>query len=242
MGSTRLPGKVLADVLGRPMLQWLLDRIRAVPEIDELVVATTTDPGDDVLVQWLQGQPGVACFRGDAEDVLSRFFHAAAGRNADLIVRLTADDPLKDPGLMSTAIRVLLEHPEIDYASTSLRPTYPEGLDVEVFRTAALVRAHHEAKLPSEREHVTPYVWKNPQRFRLHSVEQSHDLSTWRWTVDKPADLAFVRALYAPFKDRPLVPWTELAAYIQAHPELAAINDGTQRNEGYLKSLAREQS
>lgn len=242
MGSTRLPGKVLADVHGRPMLQWLLERIAAVPEIDELVVATTREAADDELARWLAGRSGVQCFRGDTDDVLARFFHAAAGRGSDLIVRLTGDDPLKDPGLISQTIRVLQDDPAVDYASTSLRPSYPEGLDVEVLRTRVLECAFHEARLPSEREHVTPYVWKNPQRFRLHSVEQARDLSAWRWTVDKPADLEFVRALCAPFKDRPLVPWEELAAYIEAHPQVAAINDGTLRNEGYLKSLAREQT
>ena len=241
MGSSRLPGKTLADVHGKPMLQWLLDRIKAVPQIAEIVVATTTDPSDDGLAAWLATVPGVACFRGSVEDVLDRFYQASRGHDADVIVRLTGDDPLKDPGLVGRTIDALRANPDVDYASTFLKPTFPEGLDCEVMRTSVLERVHHEAKLPSEREHVTPYVWKNPQLFRLHSVEQARDLSGWRWTVDKPADLEFVRAVYAHFKDRPLVSYDELAAFIEAHPELSNINAGTVRHEGYLKSLTKDQ-
>ena len=215
MGSSRLPGKTLADVHGKPMLQWLLDRIKAVPQIAEIVVATTTDPSDDGLAAWLATVPGVACFRGSVEDVLDRFYQASRGHDADVIVRLTGDDPLKDPGLVGRTIDALRANPDVDYASTFLKP--------------------------SEREHVTPYVWKNPQLFRLHSVEQARDLSGWRWTVDKPADLEFVRAVYAHFKDRPLVSYDELAAFIEAHPELSNINAGTVRHEGYLKSLTKDQ-
>jgi spore coat polysaccharide biosynthesis protein SpsF len=242
MGSTRLPGKVLADVHGRPMLQWLLDRVKAVPDIDEIVVATTRDPGDDRLAAWLSGVPGVACFRGDADDVLDRYFQASRGRGADVVVRLTGDDPLKDPGLVSRTIQALREHPEVDYVSTFIKPTFPEGLDVEAMRIEALERAHAEARLPSEREHVTPYLWKNPDLFKLLSIEQDRDQSAWRWTVDKPADLDFVRAVYAHFLDRPLVPYQELVAFIEAHPELPAINAGTLRQEGYLKSLQKDRT
>jgi spore coat polysaccharide biosynthesis protein SpsF len=241
MGSTRLPGKTLADVHGRPMLQWLLDRIKAVPQIDEIVVATTTDPSDNSLVAWLATVPGVDWYRGSAEDVLDRFYQASRGRDADVIVRVTGDDPLKDPGLVDRTITALRSNAKVDYASTFIRPTFPEGLDCEVMRTSVLERAHREATLPSEREHVTPYIWKNPHLFSLYSVEQDRDLSSWRWTVDKPADLDFVRAVYAHFLDRPLVPYEELAAFIEAHPELSAINVGTVRQEGYLKSLAKDQ-
>ena len=241
MGSSRLPGKVLADVHGRPMLQCLLDRVKAVPEIDEIVVATTTDPADDVLARWIVDVAGLACFRGSTNDVLDRYYHAAQGCGADVIVRLTGDDPLKDPKLIGQAIRTLLSRPDLDYVSTFIRPTYPEGLDVEVFRAEALERAHREAKLASEHEHVTPYIWKNPQMFKLHNIEQERDLSAWRWTVDKPADLEFVRAIYSHFPSNPLVSYEDLVALIDAHPELAAINSGTLRQEGYLKSLAGDQ-
>jgi len=241
MGSSRLPGKVLADIHGRPMLKWLLDRVRSVQEIDEIVVATTDNPKDDPLELWVRNQ-NVACFRGSESDVLDRFFRCLEeGHAGDIIVRVTADDPLKDPGVIREAIKILLKNPAVDYCSNILKPTYPEGLDIEVFRHDVLVRAHREAQLPSEREHVTPYVWKNPDKFRLCSMEHDRDLSRWRWTVDKPEDLAFIRAICEEFKERPLTPFTEMIAYIEQNPQLLEINSGSAtRNEGYLKSLAKE--
>ena len=222
------------------MLQCLLDRAKAVPEINDIVVATTTLREDDPLADWVTSVARVSCFRGSAEDVLSRYFHAAQGHNADLLVRLTADDPLKDPGIMSAVVNVMRSHPTVDYCSTSLRPTFPEGLDVEAFRPQALERAHLEATKPSEREHVTPYIWKNPHLFTLYSFEQERDLSTWRWTVDKPEDLEFVRAIYHHFPNRPLVSYPEIVQLLESHPEIALINAGTSRGEGYIKSLAAE--
>lgn len=242
MGSTRLPGKVLADIHGRPMLRWLLDRIQSIQEIDEVVIATTKNSEDDVLQRWVQAEQ-VACFRGSESDVLDRFFRCTEGRAADIIVRVTADDPLKDPGVVRQAIELVRDNPAVDYCSNSLNPTYPEGLDIEVFRHDALMRAHQEAQLPSEREHVTPYIWKNPSKFKLASLEFDRDLSHWRWTVDKPEDLAFMRAIYGEFKDRPLVPFAEVIDFIEKNPHVAEINmSGTVRNEGYLKSLSTEKT
>lgn len=239
MGSTRLPGKVLADVHGRPMLQWLLDRVKAVSEIDEIVVATTTNPEDNILETWLNSH-GISCFRGSETDVLDRFVRCAESRAPELIVRVTADDPLKDPGIIRQAIAMVRDGDAIDYCSNTVNPTYPEGLDIEVFRYASLVRAHHEAKLPSEREHVTPYIWKHPEIFNLCSLEFHRNLSAWRWTVDKPADLEFVREIYRHFNDNPLVPFTKIIEHIENNPYLAEINAGSIRNEGYFKSLASE--
>jgi spore coat polysaccharide biosynthesis protein SpsF len=222
------------------MLKWLLDRIRSIKGIDEVIVATTENIEDNELEHWLHGEH-IACFRGSENDVLDRFYRCAAERQADIIVRVTADDPLKDPGIIRQAIAIIRDDPTIDYCSNSLNPTYPEGLDIEVFRHCALMRAHKEAQLPSEREHVTPYIWKNPGKFILHSVEFDRDLSHWRWTVDKPADLTFVRAIYGEFKDHPLVPFTDVISFIDKNPHLIEINTAsTVRNEGYLKSLSME--
>ena len=242
MGSTRLPRKVLADIHGRPMLRWLLDRISSIGQIDEVVVATTGKIEDDELAQWLQ-EENIACFRGSEEDVLDRFYRCAEERQAEIVVRVTADDPLKDPGIIRQAIGVILDDPTIHYCSNSLKPTYPEGLDIEVFRHCALIRAFNEAQLPSEREHVTPYIWKNPDKFRLYSLECDRDLSHWRWTVDKPVDLVFIRAIYDEFKDSPLVSCTDVISYLDRNPHLIEINTAsTVRNEGYLKSLLMEKN
>jgi spore coat polysaccharide biosynthesis protein SpsF len=239
MGSTRLPGKTLADIHGKPLIQRLLERVQAVPRIDEIIVATTVHRSDDVLESWAKSF-GVHCFRGSEADVLDRYYQASRGRNAELVVRLTADDPLKDPALIARTIDALRAEPAADYASTSIRPTFPEGLDCEAMRIGALERAHRNATLPSEREHVTSYIWTHPDLFRILSVEQERDLSAWRWTVDKPEDLEFVRAIYGHFRDRPLVPFEEIVAYVDAHPGLLGLNAGTARNEGYLKSLAED--
>jgi spore coat polysaccharide biosynthesis protein SpsF len=239
MGATRLPGKVLADIGGVPMLRRVLDRLQAVPGIDDLVVATTTNPEDDVLAAWLTNS-GIAFYRGSSDDVLDRFVQAAAGKQADLIVRVTADDPLKDPEITSQVIDILKANPTLDYASNTIEPTWPEGLDIEVVRLSALQRAHREAILKSDREHVTTYIWNRPQDFKLHNLLWDRNLSHWRWTVDNPADLELMRHIFVQFADLPLVGYREIVAWLERHPELLAINAGTVRHEGYLKSLEAE--
>lgn len=239
MSSTRLPGKVLAEICGQPMLKWLLNRIMSVQEIDEVVVATTTNPADDELQVWLNTE-GVLCFRGSENDVLDRYYWCAKERCADVIVRVTADDPLKDPGLIRQAITSLINDPKVDYCSNTLHPTYPEGLDIEVFRFTALEHAYREAMLASEREHVTPYIWKNPQLFFIKQFQWDRNLSGWRWTVDKPADLDLMKNIFSHFCDRPLVPFIEIVEFLEKNPALLLINSGTVRNEGYLKSLTFE--
>lgn len=242
MGSTRLPGKVLADVNGKPMLRWLLDRLISVNLIDEIVVATTLSAEDDVLVDWLS-KNNIEYFRGSDGDVLERFYECAKKHNSDIVVRITADDPLKDPGIIAQAIEMVVQHSEVDYCSNSITPSYPEGLDIEVFRFSALEKSFHEARLLSEREHVTPYIWKNPKLFNTVSLTYDRDLSHWRWTVDKPDDLQFVRAIYNEFIDQPLVPFTEIISFLERNPKIVDINKSSAvRNEGYLKSLSMEKN
>ncbi len=240
MGSTRLPGKVLADIHGKPLLGRLLDRIHGTKFIDDLVVATTVNKEDDVLVEWLSLN-NIKYFRGSEEDVLDRYFQCATKFSADIIIRVTADDPLKDPSIIEEAILMCLSSEEVDYVSNTLKPTFPEGLDIEVFRMRALTRAHSEARLQSDREHVTPYIWSNPEEFELRHFDMLPNLSHWRWTVDKPVDLKFMRCIFGHFIDKPRVGFREIIDYINRRPELLAINSGTVRNEGYLKSIQKEQ-
>jgi spore coat polysaccharide biosynthesis protein SpsF len=240
MGSTRLPGKVLVDICGKPLLQRLIDRVRATPGVSRVVVATTTESADDVLADWCAVNK-VPVYRGSVDDVLDRFWQCAQQHPAEFIVRVTADDPLKDPEVIFLALALCASSPEVDYASNTLQPTYPEGLDIEVVRFRTLERAAHEAKLPSEREHVMPYVWKNPDRFVLRGFTMQPDLSHWRWTVDKPADLELVRRIFAHFADQPLVGHKAVISWLDENPELLAINAGTIRHEGYFKTLAMEQ-
>ena len=241
MGSTRLPGKVLADIHGKPLLGRLLDRLHEIKLLDEVVVATTINKEDDFLVEWLLFN-NVKFFRGSETDVLNRYYQCAKQFGADIIVRVTADDPLKDPRIIEQAIMLCLDSQEIDYASNTLQPTYPEGLDIEVFRMRALIRANTEAELQSDREHVTPFIWSHPEKFVLRSFDMAPNLSHWRWTVDNPVDLEFMRNIFGHFINNPNVGFREIIAYIEQNPELLKINSGIARNEGYLKSLTKERS
>lgn len=243
LGSTRFPGKVLADLNGRPMLSWLLTRLKATSGLDAIVVATTGTREDDKLTDWLENEePLVACFRGSQDDVLARFHGAAQAVGADLIVRITADDPLKDPRIISRLLAAFDDDADLDYFSNTIEPTYPEGLDVEVFTREALDRAHAEAVLASEREHVTPYIWKNSSIFRVRQLHYERNLSNWRWTVDKPADLHFMRIVFAHFANDALIDFERVIDFLEARPEVRAINSGTVRNEGYLKSLEEDRN
>ena len=236
MNSSRLPGKVLCDIHGKPLIERLYERLLAVEELDEIVIATTTRDDDNVLVDWLMSN-GIPSYRGSESDVLDRFYQCAVTANAEAIVRVTADDPLKDPGIISRAISLLHGNVNTDYVSNTIEPTYPEGLDIEVFTMAALEKAHTEAELKSEREHVTPYIWSHPKLFNVINFAIDTDLSAWRWTVDKPEDLEFVRAIFAHFIDEPLIDFEKIVDFIWQNPSLVKINNGTVRNEGYLNSL-----
>ncbi len=242
MGSTRLPGKSLLDLAGAPLLARVIERMQHCQTLDGLVLATTDQPEDAALVD-LALDMGVAVYRGSVDDVLDRFVHAARLADAALIVRITADDPFKDPAVTDHAVRLWLERPDqLDYVSNTLEPTYPEGLDIEVFTRDALERAAAEARLPSEREHVTPYIWKHPDRFRVLNFKHDRDLSHLRWTVDYPQDLAFARAVYERlYRPGQVFLMDDILALLEREPELARLNAGIARNEGYQKSVDAEQ-
>jgi spore coat polysaccharide biosynthesis protein SpsF (cytidylyltransferase family) len=237
MGSTRLPGKTLADIGGQPLAGRIIDRVAASRLVDEIVVATTTEKADDELVAYLAGR-SVPVYRGSVQDVLDRFHGAAESRAAEIIIRITADDPFKDPDVIDLVTGELLADPALDYASNTIQPTFPEGLDVEVFRREALTRAWSEAKAPSEREHVTPYIWKHPHLFRIRNVRRDgEDLSGLRWTLDYDDDLKFAREIYARLGGQGLFKMKEILELMRKEPQLGSINSGIPRNQGYLKSV-----
>lgn len=195
IGSTRLPGKVLADIDGHPMFWQVVRRTRAAETLHEVVVATTTEPADDAIVSSCR-ERGVECFRGSEEDVLDRYYQAAREHAADVVVRITSDCPLIDPEIIDKTVRAFLsERP--DYASNGVVRTYPRGLDTEVMTLHALETAWREASQPYQRAHVTPYIYENPDRFKILSVIGDQDHSAYRWTVDTPEDLELVRAVYS---------------------------------------------
>jgi spore coat polysaccharide biosynthesis protein SpsF len=221
MGSTRLPGKVLRDICGKPMLRHVVERTRAVRLVDEIVVATSVEPGDDAVASFCH-EHGYACFRGSEMDVLDRYCHAARECNADAIVRITSDCPLIDPEVSSRTVRAFLEQ-QPDYASNSLVRTYPRGLDTEVIASDALERARRAASLPYQRVHVTPYIYQNPREFRILSVTAETDYSGYRWTVDTPEDLDFVRTVYS-MMEADFVSWSDVLALLERNPEITEIN------------------
>ncbi len=241
MGSTRLPGKTLAIINGKPLLDHIIERVKASEVIDAIVVATTRLSEDDVIEK-IAKENHVGCFRGNTDDVLDRFFQAAKKYNATVIVRITADDPFKDPEIIDKHIRYFLEHPHLDYVSNTLRPTYPEGLDTEVFSFQALEKAWRSTTLPSEREHVTPFIWKNPDLFKCMNLEYKTDLSGYRWTVDYKDDLEFTRAVYEKMGKRGIFHMQDILDLLKKFPHISHINQGFRRNAGYLKSLKNDKT
>ena len=238
MGSSRFPGKVLEDLCGKPMLWRVMERVRRSARIDRIVVATTDREIDDPVARFCE-EGKVACFRGSEEDVLDRFYQAAKANHADVIVRITADCPLIDPAVIDKILE-RFERGDCDYVSNIFRYTYPDGLDTEVFSFAALERAWLEARKPSEREHVTPYL--RTEKFRTANVESEVPVAPgrYRWTVDHPADLEFVRKVYAAFSGNGDFGFKQVFDLLKERPDLATIQVETISNEGYYKSLYQQ--
>jgi spore coat polysaccharide biosynthesis protein SpsF len=226
MCSRRLPGKVLLPVAGRPMLAQQIRRLRLCTSADEVVIATTTNPADDA-VEALARSEGAACFRGDEHDVLARYVGAARAARAEVIARVTADCPLIDAAICGRVIGELAAHPgECDYAANILERTYPRGLDVEAFWLDTLLRMDRLGRSRAAREHVTIVARsERPELFRCRSVRDRADNSDLRWTVDTPADLDAVRAIYDGLGGV-AAPYAETVAWVRAHPEVARMNSG----------------
>ena len=233
MGSTRLPGKVLAPLAGRPALVRIVERLRTVPELDDVVVLTTEVARDDVIVE-ICCEEGIPAVRGSERDVLDRFHRAAVVLGADRLVRVTADCPLIDAEVVGALIDLAAAHPDVAYASVATGVIgshtgyrrYPDGLDAETFTVEALACAWREALLPYEREHVTPFILQRPERFGALLLEADQDLGWERWTVDWPADLELVKALYDRLQDSEVgtFGFREVVAALEREPELRALN------------------
>ncbi len=234
--SSRLPGKVLKPILGVPMLVRQIERLRGSRLIDGLIVATSTEASDDAIEQLCRANK-VECFRGQLNDVLDRFYQAAKPAHPDHVVRLTGDCPLSDPQLIDKIIDYHLKG-NFDYTSNTIEPTYPDGLDAEVFRFACLEKAWREAKLQSEREHVTPFLYKASSGFKTANYKNNVDLSALRWTVDEPLDLELVEIIYGElYPSNPKFTTQDILDLLNRDPRLKGLNVSFKRNEGYQKSL-----
>lgn len=223
MTSTRLPGKILKTVLGKSLLEYQIERLQRVKLADELVIATTTNYTDDPIVE-LCDRAGVSYYRGSEEDVLARYYEAAKQHQADVIVRVTSDCPLIDPEIIDHVIQTYFDH-QCDYASNSLERTYPRGMDTEVFSFESLSQAYSDAIAKPDREHVTPFLHQQPERFKIIPVLNSENYSHHRWTVDTQEDFDLIKnILEAIYPQQPHFTMEDCLNLLNAHPEWQSIN------------------
>jgi spore coat polysaccharide biosynthesis protein SpsF (cytidylyltransferase family) len=243
IGSTRLPEKVLKTIQGETLLEIHLKRILKSKLITKLKVATTIEPDSDKIVA-ISMKLGVEVHKGSVNNVLERFYETAVIEKPDWIVRLTSDCPLVDPDEIDKVIQHAVVN-DLDYVSNTLTPTFPDGIDVEVFKYTALQKAFTEATLPSEFEHVTPYIWKNStfrggSLFTSGCVMNDKDFSNIRLTVDTLEDFLVIHKLVESLGTER--PWLEYVKVLQEHPEIGKINSLFTRNEGYEKSINNDKS
>lgn len=224
MGSSRLPGKVMMDLAGEPMLVRDISRLRRAKTLSEILVATTVEPADDVI-EALCRRSGWVWFRGSEQDVLDRYYKAALSHRADTVVRVTSDCPLIEPTIVDQVVCYFLtNHHRLDYVSNRIpRPSFPIGLDTEVFSFQALQQAWQQDGNPAWREHVTPYIYMNPSVFRVEGITSDMDRSYMRWTVDTSEDMDFVRKIYDHFESDDFS-WTDVLSVLERHPEWLEIN------------------
>ncbi|MBC9933800.1 cytidylyltransferase domain-containing protein [Chitinophaga qingshengii] len=241
IGSTRLPGKVLKTINGISLLQIHLERIGLAQKTNKIKVATTLETGAEAICE-IAATLGVEYYQGNTTDVLDRFYHAVKEERPDYVVRVTADCPLIDPKIIDKVISFAVTN-RLAYASNTMVTTFPDGMDVEVFTFDALEKAWKEAVLGSDREHVTPYIWRNStfkggEMFLSGNVTNEPDYGSLRLTVDEPADLELITKLITQLGSK--AGWLDYVTYLEQHPELLRINSDIIHNEGYLKSLSND--
>jgi spore coat polysaccharide biosynthesis protein SpsF len=235
MGSTRLPGKVMKQLCGKTVLAHVIFRVQACPLVDEVVVATTTLPSDDAIVTESE-KCGAKWFRGSEEDVLERYYLTAKQYNADVIVRVTSDCPLCDPNVLTQMLdyfnKARIKGLKIDYLNNFLYRSYPRGLDAEIFTFKTLETAFSKGCQPDEREHVTPYIYKHPDLFSLHTQTNNEDFSNYRWTLDTPDDWKLIETIYLNLcHECEIFTTDQVLALFRSNPELLEINCHVKQKE-----------
>jgi spore coat polysaccharide biosynthesis protein SpsF len=239
--SSRFPGKVLKPILGKPMLQLEIERVLSCRMIDRVVVVTSTCAQDRQIVD-IGKSINVDVFCGSLENVLDRFYQAAVKFKPDHIVRLTGDCPLIDAKVIDDMVRLYLDK-KCDYGTNCMPPTYPDGLDAEIFSFQALQQAKQEAVLPSHLEHISVFFEEQPQRFKIVNLAYPRDLSGLRWTVDVPQDLEFVKIIFETlYPVNPLFDMDDVLDLLKKKPELSLLNNYFIRNEGLLKSKEKDRA
>ena len=239
MGSTRLPGKVMMDVeKGKPVLYFVINQLQHCKLIDKIIVATTNLEEDNKIVEYCNDLD-INCFRGSPNDVLDRYYRCAKEYSISTIVRIPSDKPLIDPEIVDRIIQVF-KSDSYDCVTNFLPVTFPGGTEVEVLSFEVLQSAWKNAKLPSEKEHVTPYIYSHRDRFRIFNVANSEDLSQYSWAVDRIEDLNLVQQITSKIKKRPIL-MNDIIDLFKKEPQLPKINKNVWREEGNLKSLKEDE-
>lgn len=229
MGSTRLPHKVMAEIMGKPLLWHVVDRLRDSKYLDLITVATSIAQYDDTIEIWARNN-SIKCFRGSEENVLKRYFDAAVSTGSKIIVRITADDPFKDYNIMDSVIEKLIEE-KADFACNNYPPSFPEGMDIEVFTMDALQAAFEHSNTSVEQEHVTQYFYNNISQFKTAFLTNQDNISFLRWTVDTEKDLAMTREVYRNlYKPHRKFMIDDILELIKRRPEIADINRNEKRS------------
>jgi len=237
MSSTRLPGKVLKKLNGITVLESLLNQLNYSKLLNDKIIATTSNSEDDVIFNFCKSKE-IKCYRGSQDDVLDRYYNCAKKFSINTIIRITSDCPLMDPQVVDAVIDFYLKN-SYDYVNNCYNRTYPYGNDVEIFSLKVLEKVWEKATKPSEREHVTPYIYNNPDEFSLGWIENKENLSEFHWTIDRKEDLIFVQNIFKKISKRPIL-MKDIIDVIKDDPSLLEINKNTNPNEGYLKSIKEE--
>jgi spore coat polysaccharide biosynthesis protein SpsF len=241
IASSRLPRKILLSIKGKSLLQYHLERAKQSKMVDEWIVATS-DEADSELICKIADQLSISSYKGSMNNVLDRFYQAVKNESPDYVVRITSDCPLIDPVLIDAVVEACVKG-NYDYASNTLEPSFPDGVDVEIFSFNALKKAHTEASLQSELEHVTPYIWKNCSHFNgklfnSFSYKSEKNYSSYRLTVDEPNDFELIRILIENMGEDQ--PWQKYIEYLDQYPEVKKINSSIKRNQGYQTSIQND--
>lgn len=239
MGSSRLPGKVLMEVEnGKPVLYYVINQLRHCKLIDKLIVATTTLDEDNVIVEYCNNL-GIDLFRGESQNVLDRYYQCAKKFSISTIVRIPADKPLIDPTIVDEFIRIFKSN-SYDYITNFLPSTFPSGTEVEIFSFDTLKTTWENAELPSEKEHVTRYIYNHKEKFKIFNVTNVEDLSNFRWAVDRIEDLQLVQIIISKIKKRPIL-MKDVIEVFKKEPPLIEMNKNVDREEGTVKSLREDE-
>lgn len=236
--SSRLPSKVLSKIQSKPMIWHVINRVKKVKNVEQIILATSTNPSDKPLVK-IAEKENILIFTGSEKDVLDRYYNASLTFHADPIIRITGDCPLIDPKLIFKMLN-FFNTKKYDFVANNMKPTYPDGLDISIFSFKLLEHVWKKAKLQSEREHVVPYIIKHKNFFKVFNYENSQDLSYHRWTVDEKNDLLFVRNIYRLMKPKYIFYMQDILKKLKQNPRLLQINSRISRNEGYKKSLKND--